>query len=319
LIIFHVKEPLVKRRLPPLKALPAFEIAARQMSFSKAAEELHLTHGAISRQMKALEGYLGVALFRRLNRRIELTESGVRLLPAVQTALDVIETSSAEISVLPRRGPLVISCLPTLMMRWLIPRLYDFYARYPEIEVRLAASYAPVNFRREGIDVAIRFGAVPPPEGIEACPFLEERIGPVCSPAVLKRHDLRCAADLRRHTLLHTDSRPDAWPHWVENNGVNGLSVKKGPRFEHFYYLLEAAAGGLGVALAPYPFVAEDLKIGRLVAPLGFTASGRSYYVLHPKEVRGARKIEAFRSWIVDAGSKRASGKPSVTGRPRLE
>ena len=140
---------MARRRLPFLKALPAFEEAARHLSFSAAARELNLTHGAISRQMKSLETHLGVRLFHRLNRRVELTEAGAAFLPAARTALDVVEASAARLSTATRQGPLVVSCLPTFMMRWLIPRLYDFNARHPAIDVRLQASSAPVPGLRE--------------------------------------------------------------------------------------------------------------------------------------------------------------------------
>ena len=312
---------MAKRRLPPLKALPAFEAAARHASLSAAAHEMHLTHGAISRQVKALETHLGVALFRRLSRRIELTEAGSTLLPAVRTALDVIESSAARIAAQPRRGPLVVSCLPTFMMRWLIPRLYDFHARYPQIEVRLAASYAPVSFARDGIDVAIRFADARPPEGIDAQPFLAEEVGPVCSPAVLERRALRRPSDLRHHTLLHTETRPDAWPRWIGQSGVKGLDAAKGPRFEHFYLLLEAAASGLGVAIAPHPLVAADLASGRLVAPFGFVPSGRSYGILHPVEHARAAKVRTFRRWIMEAAAQRVGGgaAPPKAMEPGLE
>src|SRR6266568_7797431 len=148
----------MRRRLPPLKALLPFEATARHLSFTAAADELHLTHGAISRQVKALEAHLGVALFRRLNRRIELTEAGMTLLPAVRTALHVLETSATQVAARQRQGPLVVSCLATFMMRWLIPRLYGFGARHPDVEIRLSASHAAVDFARDGIDVAIRVG-----------------------------------------------------------------------------------------------------------------------------------------------------------------
>jgi LysR family glycine cleavage system transcriptional activator len=292
---------VMRRRLPPLKALPAFEAAARHLSFTAAADELGLTHGAISHQMKALEAHLGVALFRRLNRRIELTEVGNAFLRAVRTALDVVETSANQIAAPAQRGPLVLSCLPTFMMRWLLPRLYEFSAKHPDIEVRLSASYAPVDFAQDSVDAAIRVGTPTWPGGIEAHAFLEERVGPVCSPDLLKRRPLARPADLRQHTLLHTDSRLDAWPHWIEVVGVKGIASGKGPRFEHYYFLLEAAVGGLGVALAPYPLVAEDLRRGRLVAPLDFVSSDRAYYFLSLRERANVAKIRTFRSWLTSA------------------
>ena len=289
---------MARRRLPPLKALPAFEEAARHLSFSAAARELNLTHGAISRQMKSLETHLGVRLFRRLNRRVELTEAGVAFLPAARTALDVVEASAARLSTATRQGPLVVSCLPTFMMRWLIPRLYDFNARHPAIDVRLSASSAPVDFAREGVDVAIRIGAGPWPEGIEAHAFMNEEIGPVCSPALAQRRKLRRPADLGQHTLLHTETRADAWPDWLARSRTATIDASMGQRFEHFYFLLEAAVAGLGVAVAPRPLVMEDLKLGRLVAPFGFVRSGRQYCLLYPTELAGLAKVRTFRSWI---------------------
>jgi len=307
-----------RRRLPPLKALPAFEVAASRLSFSAAASELHLTHGAISRQMKTLEAWLGTALFRRLNRRLELTGPGIAFLPAVRTALDVLETSAAQVAVQPRRGPLVVSCLPTFMLRWLMPRLYDFNARHPAIEIRLSASFAPVDFAREGIDAAIRFGGAPV-EGVESRSFLEEKIGPVCSPALLQQKELRQPADLRRHTLLHSDSRPDVWSHWAKRSAARGLDVTRGPRFEHYYFLLEAAVNGLGVALVPEPLAAEDLKLGRLVAPLGFIPSGRAYHLLVPQALRDATKIKAFGTWLLSQSSGRGARAPGRARRRTLE
>jgi LysR family glycine cleavage system transcriptional activator len=289
---------MARRRLPPLKALPAFEEAARHQSFSAAARELNLTHGAISRQMKSLETHLGVQLFRRLNRRVELTEAGAAFLPAARTALDLVEASAARLSAATRQGPLVVSCLPTFMMRWLIPRLYDFNARHPSIDVRLSASSAVVDFAREGVDVAIRIGAPPWPEGIEAHAFMNEEIGPVCSPALAARHKLRRPADLRHHRLLHTETRADAWTDWLARSKATAIDATKGQRFEHFYFLLEAAVAGLGVAVAPRPLVTEDLKLGRLVAPFGFVHSGRQYCLLHPTELAGVAKVRTFRAWI---------------------
>jgi LysR family glycine cleavage system transcriptional activator len=289
---------MAKRRLPPLKALPAFEQAAHHLSFSAAARELNLTHGAISRQMKSLETHLGVRLFRRLNRRVELTDAGAAFLPAARTALDVVEASAARLSAATRQGPLVVSCLPTFMMRWLIPRLYDFNARHPAIDIRLSASSSSVDFARDGVDVAIRIGAGPWPEGIEAQAFMSEEIGPVCSPALAKRRKLRRPSDFGQHTLLHTETRADAWSDWLARSKTAGVDAAKGQRFEHFYFLLEAAVAGLGVAVAPRPLVMEDLKLGRLVAPFGFVRSGRQYCLLYPAELAELAKVRTFRSWI---------------------
>ena len=294
------------RRLPPLKTLPAFEIAAERLSLSAAAEELHLTHGAISRQIKALEDHLGVQLFRRFNRRIELTPAGAALLPAVRQAMQLLEGSAAEVTAPTKRGPLVVSCLATFMMRWLIPRLYAFSAAHPGIEVRLAASHAPVDFGAGGVDLAIRLGKPPWPRGVTARPFIADRMGPVLAPALLQRHRIRRPADLARLDLLHAETRPGAWSQWLTIMGANGADAEvdamvdagRGPRFEHTYFLLEAAASGLGAAIGSYPLVEQDLKSGRLVAPFGFVPSGSAYHLLSPRMVPSRARIAAFTKWL---------------------
>jgi LysR family glycine cleavage system transcriptional activator len=297
-----MKERAMHRRLPPLKTLPAFEIAADRLSFTDAAGELHLTHGAVSRQIKALESHLGAPLFRRRNRRIELTEAGVAFLPGVRQALQLLETSTAEVATSPREGALVVSCVATFMMRWLIPRLYAFNALHQKIEVRLSASHAPVDFARDGIDVAIRVGGPPWPRNVVASPFLADRIGPVCAPALLKgRKNLR-VSDLRNHRLLHAETRAHSWSNWARARGTT-IDLGNSQNFEHHYFMLEAAASGLGIGIASHPLVEHDLQSGRLVAPFGFTSSGRSYCVLHARQAANNPKVAAFRSWIVSGAS----------------
>jgi DNA-binding transcriptional LysR family regulator len=287
------------RRLPPLKALPAFEISADALSLSAAAQELRLTHGAVSRQIKAIEDHLGVALFRRFNRRIELTAAGAAFLPAVRQALQAIETSASQVVAQTRQGPLVVSCLATLMMRWLIPKLYAFNAAHPGIEVRLSASHAPANFAVGGIDLAIRLGKPPWPRDVVARAFFADRMGPVLSPALLESHGVKRPADLKKLPLLHTETRPQAWSQWLEQAGLHGVDPTRGARFEHTYFLLEAAASGLGVAIGSYPLVEQDLKSGRLVAPFGFLPSGSSYCLLAPRTAPKMAKTTAFAAWIM--------------------
>ena len=288
----------MRRRLPPLKTLPTFEIAADRLSFTAAASELHLTHGAVSRQIKALESHLGVPLFR--NRRIELTEAGGAFLPSVRHALHLLETTTAEVATSPREGALVVSCVATFMMRWLIPRLYSFNALHRKIDVRLSASHAPVDFVRDGIDVAIRVGRAPWPRSMVGTPFLADRIGPICSPSLLKNGKSLRLSELRRHRLLLAETRARSWSQWAHARGTT-VSLGNSQSFEHLYFMLEAAASGLGLGIASYPLVEEDLKSGRLVAPFGFTATGNSYCVLHARSSANNVKIAAFRSWILGA------------------
>lgn len=290
----------MRRRLPPLKALPAFEIAADRLSFTEAAGVLHLTHGAVSRQIKALESHLGVPLFRRRNRRIELTEAGVAFLPGVRQALHLLETSTAQVATSPREGALVVSCLATFMMRWLIPRLYAFNTMHRKIQVRLSASHLPVDFARDGIDVAIRLGRAPWPRNVVAAPFLADRIGPVCAPTLLKGRKSLRISDLRRHRLLHAETRAEAWSDWGHARDAT-IDLAHSQGFEHTYFMLEAAASGLGIGIASHALVEHDLQSGRLVAPFGFIPSGRSYCVLHARQTADNAKVAAFRSWIVGA------------------
>jgi DNA-binding transcriptional LysR family regulator len=297
--------PTMRRRLPPLKTLPAFELAAERASFSAAAGELNLTHGAVSRQIKALESHLGVPLFRRRNRSIELPEAGMAFLPGVRQALHLLESTTAQIATSPREGALVVSCIATFMMRWLIPRLYEFNAQHRRIDVRLSASHLPVDFARDGIDVAIRLGKPPWPRTVSATPFLADRLGPVCAPTLLDGRGAMRLAELRRCTLLSADTRPDAWSDWARARGA-AIDTAGCRPFEHTYFMLEAAASGLGVGIASHALVEEDLRSGRLAAPFGFVPSGRSYCVLHAKTLADNSKIAAFRSWIVRCKTTRA-------------
>jgi LysR family glycine cleavage system transcriptional activator len=305
------------RRLPPLKTLPAFEIAADRLSFSQAASELNLTHGAVSRQIKSLETTLGVQLFQRRNRRIELTEAGRTLLPGVRQALHLLEACTAQVATSPREGALVVSCLATFMMRWLIPRLYAFNALHRSIEVRLSASHTAIDFARDGIDIAIRRGKAPWPRNVLASPFLADRVGPVCAPALLRDRKCLRVTDLRRYVLLHAETTAQAWSEWLRHvDGAGaGIDIRHSQGFEHTYFMLEAAASGLGVGIASHPLVEHDLQSGRLVAPFGFTPTGKSYCVLHAKQAAGNAKIEAFRSWIVRVAERNRVDVPSRDGK----
>ena len=290
---------MARRRLPPLKALPAFEQAARHLSFSAAARELNLTHGAISRQMKSLETHLGVRLFRRLNRRIELTDAGAAFLPAARTALDVVEASAAR---------LVGGDAAGAVGRLLPADLHDALADPAAVRLQRPASgdrRAPVGVvgagrlrarRRRCRDPHRRRAVARGHRG--AClhergdrPGLQPRAG---------RAAAGCASPptCGHHTLLHTETRADAWTDWLARSKTATIDASKGQRFEHFYFLLEAAVAGLGVAVAPRPLVMEDLKLGRLVAPFGFVRSGRQYCLLYPAELADLAKVRTFRSWI---------------------
>ncbi|KKC39343.1 LysR family transcriptional regulator [Devosia epidermidihirudinis] len=278
------------RQLPSLNALRAFEAAGRHGRMTLAADELNVTHSAISRQVQNLENLLGVALFEGPRNRLQLTEAGVRLLGGLGAAFDQIDLAVRAVADT-GEGVLDVSCPGTFTMRWLIPRLYRFHAAHPEIDVRLSASSKPVDFSRDGFDVAIRAGAAPWPEDALLTPLFAEQIGPVLSP------DL--AANLTEGfvgmTRLHSRSRRHAWRQWGERAGV-ALQDSPGNEYEHFYFMLEAASSGLGVCIAPWPLVADDVRTGRLVAPFGFVDSGQGYVAL--QRTRRQRRATLFCEWL---------------------
>jgi LysR family glycine cleavage system transcriptional activator len=293
----------VRRRLPSLAALRAFEAAARHLSFSRAAEELCVTHGAVSHQVRGLEASLGFPLFRRLHRRVVLTEAGEALFAKLRTAFDLLEMGTEQVVTTYGRRTLVVSCIATFSMRWLMPRLHQFQAGHADIDIRLCAPDSPVDFPRHDIDVSIRVGRGEWPDDLEAVAFLDEAFGPVCSPALLQAQPLETPDDLRHHTLLHTESRKTAWSDWLRLAGVQGVDPTSGQRFETFYFLLQAAASNFGVAIGPNTLVADDLASGRLVAPFGFVPSELAMYVLYPRARASNPHIRAFRDWLLQTGA----------------
>ncbi|MDR7144145.1 LysR substrate-binding domain-containing protein [Rhizobium sp. BE258] len=274
------------RRLPSLNALRAFEAAGRHGRMTLAAEELNVTHSAISRQIQHLEEVLGVALFEGPKNRMRLTEAGQTLLPGLVAAFDQIDMSVRAVADT-GDGPLDVSCPGTFTMRWLIPRLYRFQAEHPSIDVRLTASSRPVDFARDGFDVAIRVGTAPWPEGADVIPLFPEQTGPVVSPAL--------SAQIGGLPQLHTKTRLRAWGDWLARSGLN---IESGPRveYEHFYFMLEAAGAGLGVCVAPWPYVTDDIRDNRLAAPFGFLDSGHEYVAL--RRARRNRKSVIFCEWL---------------------
>lgn len=285
------------RSLPSLNALRAFEAAARLGSVTAAAAELHVTHGAVSRQVKQLEQALGTALFHRAGTGLRLSEAGARLLPVLTSAFDLMEAGVAQ-AARARGGNLIVSCLGTFTMRWLIPRLFAFRAAHPDIEVQLSASDAPVNFLRDRFDLAIRTARPPWPADMIAKPFIVEEVGPVLSAALQERLRLRTVEDLARATLLHTDTRISAWPDWFASVGQAEVQPAAIQTFEHFYFMLQAAASGLGVAIGPKPVIEDDLSAGRLVAPFGFVRSGLSYVSLRPHA--DDSRAALFEAWLLE-------------------
>ena len=282
----------MSRRLPSLNALRAFEAAGRHRRMTQAAEELHVTHSAISRQVQHLEHLLGVELFEGPKNALRLTDAGVRLMSGLTPAFDQLDLAVRSVADT-EDGTLDVSCPGTFTMRWLIPRLYRFRAAYPAIEVRLSASSQPINPARDSFDVAIRAARGPWPDGMEVLTLFDEQIGPVVAPSLVQS----VAEDLSAVPLLHSSTRRHAWADWSRQSGV-AVNDRHGTSYEHFYFMLEAASAGLGVCIAPWPLVADDVRAGILVAPLGFIPNGQSYVAL--RRSRQHKKSALFCAWLAE-------------------
>ena len=290
----------MSRRLPPLNALRVFEAAARHLSFTRAAAELHVTQAAVSHQVKALEDWVGQPLFRRLNRAIELTDAGARYLPALTAALDQIAEATARVAGDPGDRVLTISTLPSLAARWLVMRLARFEAAHPDLDVRVQSSAALVDFARQDVDLAIRYGRGSWP-GLQCVRLVSETVFPVCSPELLRTGPpLRSPADLRHHTLIHDDFAI-GWAEWLRAQGVEGVDPTRGPWFTDSALALQLAVEGRGVVLARSVIAGDDLAAGRLVRPFGNTAETEigSYWLVAPTSHFRRAKVAAFRDWIM--------------------
>jgi LysR family glycine cleavage system transcriptional activator len=290
-------------RLPPLNALRAFEAAARHLSITLAADELHVTPGAVSRQVKALEDVLGLQLFERGHREITLTRDGADYHRAVTRALDALREATRKLTHTRQRKTLKIRAYTTFAMRWLIPRLSGFHAAHPDIEVLLKASLEPVDFRKEDIDGAVRLGDGHWP-GAHTHRLVANILAPVASPGLLKTGPkLKKPADLARHTLLHSIARPDDWGTWLEAAGARGtVDPRAGMSYESSAMAYAAAIEGQGLAIAQLFLVADDLQAGRLVMPFKHTVDmgDFTYYLLTPSHRAETASMKTFRLWMLD-------------------
>ena len=280
-------------RQPPLNSLRFFEAAARLGSFVKAADELRLTHGAVSRQIRLLEQSLGVDLFERRNRGVFLMPQGEQLSVAAQYAFGHLNAALEALRKPAHHLPLVVSCEPTISMKWLIPRLGDFYQRHPDVQLHIFASGGPVAFQRDGVDVALRRNDFKWDAGVHAEKVCDEWVGPVCAPALLKRKQLH----LPSQRILHTSSRKNAWASW--RAVTNTPAAHSGSQtYEHFYLTLQAAGAGLGVAIGSVFMAQEEIDNGRLVAPFGFVRDGSEYCLLSMVPFEADPRRSAFLQWM---------------------
>lgn len=287
------------RRLPPLNALRAFEAAARHRSFTRAAEELHVTQAAISHQVRQLEEWLGRKLFERSGHSLTLTVEGRSYLPELTRALDSLAAATERLSGSALAGPLRISVLPSFAGKWLMPRLGKFRAAHPEIDLQISSSAELCEFSRGDVDLGIRSGLGRWP-GLQADLIAREWLAPLCSPALLEAGPpLRTPADLRFHTLLH-DQPADLWPRWLDAAGVPEAGGRSGPAFTDSGLVLQAAIDGHGVALGRLFLAADDIAAQRLVRPFAKALQNDySYWIVYPKAVADRPRIGAFRDWLL--------------------
>lgn len=287
----------MSRSLPPLNALRAFEAAARHESFTRAAEELCVTQGAVSHQVKALEAELGVKLFNRERQRLVITEAGRSYLEVVRDALDRIAVGTERL--LQRQsGSLTVSTSPNFASKWLVHRLGRFAELHPGIDLRISASLHHVDFAREDVDLAIRHGDGRAP-GLHVARLCAEELVPVCSPKLRCRSGLRVPLDLSRYTLLHVNDRSE-WAKWMAAAGASNVNVSRGPVLNQASMALDAAVDGQGIALARSALAAWDLIAGQLVRPFELALPvPYAYWIVCPKVTAKLPKIVAFRDWLM--------------------
>ncbi len=293
----------MRRRLPSLNALKAFEASARQESFTQAANELCVTQGAVSQQVKALESELGVRLFRRERQRLIITEAGRTYLEVVRDAFDRLAAGTERLLQREQSGTLTITTSPNFAAKWLVHRLGRFSETHPGIDLRVSASVQHIDFAREDIDLAIRHGDGQWP-GMHVIRLCTEELFPVCSPKLLKgRGALRLLRDVKHHTLLHTNDTNN-WENWLARVdarvGVGGVDAKRGIIFNQASMAIDAAVDGQGIALARTALASGDLISGRLVRPFrqAFDAP-YAFWIVCPKSTAALPKISAFRDWLL--------------------
>lgn len=292
-------------RLPPLNGLRAFEAAARHLSFSRAAEELFVTPAAISHQIKGLEDYLGVSLFRRMPRAVMLTEAAQQILPLVSEGFDKLAQAAAVLKESEATGVLTVTSAPTFAQKWLLEHLDDFAATHPDINVRLDARLDTADFERDGVDIGIRLGAGKYP-GMRVDQLFDEQVVPVCHPKYLEgANALKRPEDLKHHTLLHVDwgninaPFPD-WHMWLTSVGVDDVDYTRGPVFTVEGMAIAAAVRGTGIALASTYAIQDELANGQLMVPFDRRLTSEiSYWVVAPERSADQPKVKAFREWIL--------------------
>ena len=282
---------------PSLNALRAFEATVRLGSMTAAAAELFVTHGAVSRHIRALEDQLGVLLLDRSGQSTAPTPDGTRLAQGLGSAFRLIQASVEQL----KPAPLTLSCSASIMMYWLLPRMGDFHKKHPDVELQFNVNFGQVDFVWDNVSVAIRLSSIKPPDDAHVRDLMVESIGPVCSPEYLQTAGLDKPEALARARLLTTKTRIEAWDDWAAASGYTGAKLKAGgERYEHFFLLIQAAIFGLGVAVVPRMLVLDDLRSGKLVAPFGFVPGGRKLVLWIAPHLDGRSDVEALARWLAE-------------------
>jgi len=297
-------------RLPSLNGLRAFEAAARHLSFTQAASELNVTQTAISHQIKRLEDELGIPLFVRHNRSLALTPQARDYLPLVRAAFDDLRLATERLLRKDGGKVLTISTLASLAAKWLLPRLNSFQNAHPDIDVRITTSTGLVDFKRDDVDAAIRYGRGHWP-GVRAEWLMADELFPVCSPALLQgSKPLRCPHDLAQHTLLHTSGGfyDDDWRLWLTAAGLPAaISKHHGLSFDLIFVTVQAAIDGFGVALGRTSYVRDDIAKGRLVVPFTIALpADAGFYLVSPEGRTDPAKLQAFRQWLTASAQNKS-------------
>ncbi len=278
----------------PLNALRAFEAAVRLGSMSAAATELGVTHGAVSRHVKTLEDQFGMPLLRRLSQSVEPSPEGEQLAASLKESFSTMHLAVSRL----QPGPLTLSCSSTIMMYWLLPRLERFKRANPGIELCLNVSFGKVDFIRDEISVAIRTTMYEPPALAIRLPLIAEEIGPICHPSYASQRRLKTLDDLQRSRLLVAATRPNAWSEWSAAIGRPDLTLKPQETFEHFYLAIQAAACGLGFALAPRILAETYIQSGHVLAPFGFCEGPHRYEMWIAPHVRARADLRLLADWL---------------------
>ena len=288
----------MRPRLPPLNALKAFEAAARHESFTRAAEELCVTQGAVSHQVKALEAELAIKLFNRERQRLIITEAGRDYLAVVRDALDRIAVGTERLLHRQSAGVLTVSTSPDFAAKWLVHRLGHFAEAHAGIDLRVSATMHHVYFAREDVDMAVRHGDDNWP-GLDAVQLSAEQLFAICSPKLMSGRRLARPADIVKFPLIHLDSRAD-WTKWLRVAGISDDNVRHGPVLNRASMVIDAAINGQGIALARTTLAAWDLINGRLVRPFAEALRlSKTYWIVCPKATSNVPKIVTFRDWLL--------------------